>query len=218
MTKEMKKACIAAGLFILLIVLLKLCDVAAIGPAGTQIGLSSLNGAWRDAIGESGFWYVVSTVFGTLSFVVAAFFALLCVLQLVKGKSIKAVDRELKYLMLLYLATLVVYLLFERIIINYRPIIEDGAQYPEASFPSSHTMMAVVILGSALLLVQRYFRQKRLRDILRIVLALMLALIVAGRLLSGVHWFTDIIGGILAGVALLSVYEAMVARKRRHGQ
>ena len=53
-------------------------------------------------------------------------------------------------------------------------------------------------------------KQKTLQLIFTVVFAVMLALIVAGRLISGVHWFTDIIGGLLLSAALLNAYEGLL--------
>ena len=61
------------------------------------------------------------------------------------------------------------------------------------------------------MLVKKYGKKyKTVQLILTVVFAVMLALIVAGRLLSGVHWFTDILGGILISVALLNAYEGLL--------
>ena len=75
----MKKSFLISGicavLFLLLIVVLKTVDVAAIGPAGTEVGLSGINGAVHESLGESHFWYQLTKILGFLSLATAAFFA-----------------------------------------------------------------------------------------------------------------------------------------------
>ena len=62
----MKKKCITSavcfGLFLLLILLIKTVDVAAVGPEGTEIGLSKLNVAVHNLFGENLGWYKVTNV------------------------------------------------------------------------------------------------------------------------------------------------------------
>ena len=51
---------VSGGLFVLLIVLLKTFDVAAIGPMGTEVGFATLNGSVHDALPMNLFWYDLS--------------------------------------------------------------------------------------------------------------------------------------------------------------
>ena len=67
---------------------------------------------------------------------------------------------------------------------------------PVASF----IMLAVMLLG-------RYIRGKALCRALQILCAVIIGVTVIGRLISGVHWFTDIIGGILISAALLALFS-----------
>ena len=211
----MKKKCITAaacfGLFLLLILLVKVVDVAAVGPEGTKIGLSKLNVAIHNMFGEHLGWYKVTNVLGYIAILVALCFAAIGGLQLVYRRSILKVDKEILLLGCLYLVTVVFYVFFEKVVVNYRPMLMPGGEGPEASFPSSHTVLSCVILGSGLGLVKKYARKsKNVQLVLTVVFAVMLALIVAGRLLSGVHWFTDIIGGLLLSAALLNGYEGLL--------
>ena len=211
----MKKKCITSaicfGLFLLLIVLLKTVDVAAVGPEGTEIGLSKLNVAIHNMFGENLGWYKVTNILGYLAILIALGFVAIGGLQLIRRRSVLKVDKEILLLGCLYVVTVIFYVLFEKVIVNYRPILMPDGEGIEASFPSSHTMLSCVILGSGLQLVKKYAKKsKTVQLVLTVIFAVMLALIVAGRLLSGVHWFTDIVGGLLLSVALLNAWEGLL--------
>ncbi|MBE6597399.1 MAG: phosphatase PAP2 family protein [Ruminococcaceae bacterium] len=199
--------------FLVLIFLIKLCDVVAIGPLGSEIGLSSVNGAIRDAIGYSELWYDLSewTIFAALG--TAALFCALGLWQLIRRKSLKRVDADIYLLGGFYLAVVAVYLLFEVLSLNFRPVLVDGEL--EASFPSSHVM----IVGCMLFVCahQLYHRLRsailRISSVAACVALLVFALV--GRLLSGMHWFTDILGGALVGAALVCCYLAIYSAIKR---
>ena len=212
MKKKFIIAAVCFGLFLLLILLVKVVDVAPV-PAveGTEIGLSKLNMAIHDLFGEDLGWYKITNLLGYLAILIALCFAAVGGLQLIYRRSILKVDKELLLLGGLYVVTVIFYVLFEKVIVNYRPMLMPDGTGPEASFPSSHTMLSCVILGSGLGLLKKYTKKnKTIQLVLTVLFAVMLALIVAGRLLSGVHWFTDILGGILLSVALLNAWEGAV--------
>ena len=218
----MKKKCITAaacfGLFLLLILLVKVVDVAAVGPEGTKIGLSKLNVAIHNMFGEHLGWYKVTNVLGYIAILVALCFAAIGGLQLIYRRSVLKVDKEILLLGALYVVTILFYVFFEKVVVNYRPILMPDGEGIEASFPSSHTVLSCVILGSGLDLLQKYAKKnKTVQLVLTVLFAVMMALIVAGRLLSGVHWFTDILGGLLLSAALLNAYHGllMLWKKRK---
>ena len=206
--KTFLTAGILTALTILFVLLVKTVDVAPIGPEGTSVGLSQLNSAVFEQFGTNLTWYKITTILGVFSLGIAGLFALFGLVQLIQRKSLAKVDKEIIALGGLYAATLVVYILFEKVIINYRPIIMPDAEHPEASFPSSHTMMVIVIMGSTITVLGKYFQSKQVQNVLTVVCCVVIGIMVAGRLMSGVHWFTDVLGGILFGAALLSYYAA----------
>ena len=209
----MKSKFIASGIFalafIVLIVLVSVWNVAPIGPEGTEIGLSSINKATHDALGVSEIWYDVTEIFGYVAIATVAVFGLIGVYQIIKRKSIFKVDKKLIALVGLYCLMALAYVLFEIVAVNYRPIIMPGDLHVEASFPSSHTMLVCVIMGSAFVILKDYVKNNALRIALQYVSLAIAALTVAGRLLSGVHWLTDIIGGFLISLALVTLYSAV---------
>ena len=210
MKKKTILSAISAVLFVLLIIMLKTIDVKPLGPADTLIGLSALNTSFHSLTGVDYFLYKVTDILGTLALMVAALFALIGLIQFIKRRSIIKVDGEIKCLGILYIVTLFIYALFEKLIINYRPVILPGDTLPEASFPSSHTMLTLVIMVSTILIVGKYIKDSRLLLSARIICGVIAAVTVIGRLLCGVHWLTDIAGGILISLVLLFLFSAVL--------
>ena len=193
--------------FSLLIVLVKTADVAAIGPEGTTIGLSALNGAVHNAIGYNAIWYKISEIAGALAFPVIAVFAFYGLYQLIKGKGFKAVDKDLYLLAILYISVIAIYIFFELVVINYRPVLEDGNL--AASFPSSHTLLAITVYGSAIIVIKDIVMKREIKAAVIAVLSILMVLTVCARMLSGVHWATDIIGSILLSASLLLLFKSI---------
>ena len=187
-------------LFVLWTVLVLTVDRAPIGPSESIVGLAAFNRTVYDLLCPHTGWHLLSEVLGLLPLATAGGFALLGAWQLIRRRSLRAVDPHLYLLAALYLAVAACYLGFELWIINYRPVLTDGLL--EASYPSSHTMLAICILGSAAVRFTARADKLILRRIAAGAAVLTAVLIVVGRLLSGVHWPSDIIGGILLGVAL----------------
>ena len=211
-----KKYVLTAGIsglvFAVLIILVRFVDVQAIGPEETRIGLSHLNRFVLETLGVHILWYEITDWLGIAAIGTALLFAVGGLAQWAKRKSIWKVDREILALGGLYLILIGLYVLFELLIVNYRPIIMPGSIHPEASFPSSHTMLVCVIMGSAIPLFGKYAKSNVLCTVLRVICAAIIGITVIGRLISGVHWFTDIIGGILISVMLLNLYAEILER------
>ena len=195
--KRVTGAVITGALFAGLIVLLKIYDVAAVGPAGTEVGFSHINQFVHNLTGVNMIWYQITDFIGYGAIAVCGMFAVAGFVQMIKRRSLLKVDREIWALGGLFIAVIGCYVFFEKYIINYRPIIMPGETAPEASFPSSHTVLAFVIFGAIAMMLKDYLQDKRLVSM--------------GRLYCGVHWFTDIIGGILLSATLLFLFAAAVS-------
>ena len=196
-------------LFIMLIVIIKTVDTAKAGVGDTEIGLYHLNIAASKFIGTNMAWYKITEVLGILSILSGAIFGAVGLFQMIKRKSLIKVDKEILSLGGLYILLGIVYGFFEKVIINYRPLIMEGETAPEASFPSSHTVLAVVIMGSIFLILDKYIKNKTVANVLKSLCVAVSVITVIGRLLSGVHWLTDILGGILISICLLSLFKAI---------
>ena len=201
-------------LTVILIALIRFVDVAPIGAQGTSIGLSHLNQFVFDFFGVNMLWYNITDWLGIAAVLTAFLFAIIGLVQLIKRRSLLKVDREILALGVLYLVVIGLYIIFETVIINYRPIIMPDNTRPEASFPSSHTMLVCVIMGSAAMLINRYIKNKTLCRALRAMCFVIIIVTVVGRSIAGVHWFTDIFGGVLISVTLLSLYKEVISREK----
>ena len=194
----------------LLIVLIRLADVRPIGPEGTSVGLSHLNQFIFDRFGVNMLWYEITDWLGVAAVLTAFLFAAAGAVQLIKRRSLLKVDRAILALGGLYIIVIGLYVLFEIMVVNCRPVIMPGSTGPEASFPSSHTMLVCVIMGSAVMLIDRYIEAKALERALKAICAGIIGVTVIGRTISGVHWFTDILGGILISAALLALFSEVI--------
>ena len=199
--------------FVFYTLLVKYVDVAAIGPRGSEVGFSTLNHFFHEMFGMNSFWYHVTKYLGIVPFLLVAFYGVQGFLQLIKTKSIMKVDKELLFLGGLYVLLGITYLVFEKIIINYRPVLLDGEL--EASYPSSHTMLALVICLSSLMILRKYIKNRQLLKYLNLGTIFVMLVLVIGRVLSGVHWISDILGGILISLTLVSFYFTAIKWQKK---
>lgn len=208
---------IFTGLFILLIILVKNVNVRPDGPMESMIGLASLNNGVHNFFGTNYFLYKITEGLGYFSIALALGFVVVGIVQMIKRRSFYKVDRHIRYLGLIYAFLVGVYILFEKLIINYRPVIMQGEEELEASFPSSHTMLTFVILGTAIVVLSKYSFPRAFSLTVKIIFIVLICMMVLFRLMSGVHWFTDIIGGVLIAVALIKLYLGFISvRPRRY--
>ena len=181
-------------------VLVKVVDVKQVGVNETSIGFAAVNQFVFNLFGVNMIWYHITDWLGLVPIFMAMTYALIGLIQLIKSKSLFKVDKEIIILGIFYIIVIALYLFFEKVIVNYRPILMDG--FIEASYPSSHTLMTICLCGSSIIVNRKLFNNKitKFMNILSIAIVL---ITIIGRLISGVHWFTDIIGGIFISIALL---------------
>lgn len=208
-----KKKMILAGLlfllFLLFTVLVDRFDVKPIGPEGSLVGFAGINRYILEIVGMHPFWNTVTNLCGIVSVLVALLFAMIGVFQLIRGKSIRSVDARIIRLGLFYMILLIFYILFECIVINHRPIMIEGSLEP--SYPSSHVMLVMCIMLSAVIQVGTMYPEKRyLYAAVRMMAVLLTGITVWGRVLAGVHWFTDIVGALLISASMVVFYWALL--------
>lgn len=194
--------------FVLWTVLVCFVDVQAIGPEGSSVGFGTLNGYVHDFTGVNMSLYVITDWLGLVPIGTAFGFAVLGLVQLIKRKSLFKVDRSIFALGGFYIVVMAVYILFEMVVINYRPTLIDG--YLEASYPSSTTMLVMCVMPTAMMQLRSRIKNKAFSRCVMIAIAAFIAFMVIGRVVSGVHWITDIIGGALFSAGVVMIYKAII--------
>jgi undecaprenyl-diphosphatase len=176
----------------------------AIGPRDSAVGFATLNRLFHRLTGVHMTLYTVTDWGGLIPVAVALGFAILGLVQWIRRKKIWLVDRSILVLGLFYIAVIAVYLFFERAVINYRPVLIEG--YLEASYPSSTTLLVMCVMPTAMMQCHTRIHRRAVRLCVNLAIAAFIAFMVLGRLFSGVHWLTDIVGGALVSAGLVLVY------------
>lgn len=207
--KNRKKLYVAIGMlavFLLWTVSLLWIDVQKIGESA--VGFATLNGFVRDQIGVNMTLYTITDWLGLVSFGFVLVFGVLGLVQWIKRKHFLQVDQSLLILGGFYLVVMGAYLLFEIFPVNYRPVLINGAL--EASYPSSTTMLVMCVIPTGVMQLQNRIAGNLLRKLISALLYGFLIFMVLGRILAGVHWITDIIGGALLSTSLVLFYCYLV--------
>ena len=194
-------------LAVLFTILVKVVDVKQVGVNGSSIGFATLNQLVFKTTGVNMIWYHITDWLGLVPIFMAMVYGLIGLIQLIKRKSLFKVDKEIIILGLFYIVVISIYILFEKVIVNYRPILMNG--FLEASYPSSHTLMTICLCGSSIIVNRKIFNNK-ITKLINMLSVTIIIITVIGRLISGVHWFTDIIGGILISIALLMTFYSAI--------
>lgn len=211
MKKETNKVfCVAGCLlaaFILWTVVLCFVDVRKIGPQGSAVGLATVNGFVHRLTGTNMTLYAVTDWLGLVPLGIVLLFAAEGLAQWVRRKSIRQVDGGLLVLGGFYVVVMAAYLFFETVVVNYRPVLIEGAL--EVSYPSSTTMLVLCVMPTALMQWNARMKKGPIQRCGAAAIVAFTAFMVIGRLLSGVHWLTDIIGGALLSAGLVMLYRAI---------
>ena len=211
--KENGKRNLMAGMALLVsfaiwTVLIQTVDVQPIGPDGTDVGFAAFNGWFHQQTGVHMAIYVITDWLGLVPIFVCMLFGGVGFVQLIKRRSLAKVDYDIILLGIYYIIVIFGYLIFEMIPINYRPILIEG--FLEASYPSSTTLLVLSVMPTLFFQSNRRLKNSTVKKIIAVLTVLFSAFMVLGRLISGVHWFTDIVGSVMLSTGLFCIYKAIV--------
>ena len=197
-------ALVLLGAFVAWTLLVRFVDVEAIGPQGSSVGFAALNQFVHGATGVNMTLYVITDWLGLVPIFTALGFAVIGLYQWIARRSILRVDHSILALGVFYLAVMAAYVFFEYVVVNYRPVLIEGVL--EASYPSSTTLLTLCVMPTAAIWLSGRMKKGVFRLALDLVIWGFTAFMLVARLISGVHWVTDIVGGILLGAGLVMAY------------
>lgn len=197
--------------FALWTVLIQVIDVQNIGINGTDVGFATINSRFHSLIGVNMTLYSITDWAGLVPIFVCMLFGATGLFQAVKRKSLIKVDSDIIILGVYYVIVILCYLIFEMIPVNYRPILINGIM--EASYPSSTTLLVLCVMPTLVFQVKNRVKNETFKTIICIITILFSFFMVAGRLISGVHWVTDIIGSVFLSAGLYNLYKAFAFNK-----
>ena len=200
--------CILVLAFIVWTVLIQTVDVQPIGQNGTDIGFATFNSLFHELTGVNMTLYTITDWLGLIPLFVCMIFGGIGFIQLVQRKSLFKVDYDIVFLGIYYVIVIFTYLIFEIFPINYRPILIEG--FMEASYPSSTTLLVLSVMPTLNFQVNQRLENVTVRKVICILTSIFSTFMVIGRLASGVHWFTDIVGSIMLSVGMFCIYKAFV--------
>ena len=194
--------------FMLWTVALHFIDIGPIGPENSEVGLAALNEFFHNLIGVNMTLYTVTDWLGLVPIAVGAGFAMLGLSQWITRRSLCKVDYSIFVLGGFYIAVMAIYAIFEIYTVNYRPVLINGCL--EVSYPSSTTMLVMCVMPTALMQLNSRLQSSAVKRLLSVVITAFIVFMIVGRLISGVHWLSDIIGGALVSAGLVLMYRFFI--------
>ncbi|MBQ2686996.1 MAG: phosphatase PAP2 family protein [Clostridia bacterium] len=194
--------------FVMWTVAIRFVDVQAIGPQESSVGFATINQFVHNLTGVHMSLYTITDWLGLVPIMFVMGFGTLGLIQWIKRKHLLKVDYSILVLGGFYIVVLAAYVLFEVLVINYRPVLINGIL--EASYPSSTTMLVMCVMPTAIMQFNTRIKNDVLKRCVTYSITAFIVFMVIGRLVSGVHWFTDIIGGALFSTGLVLMHRAII--------
>lgn len=154
-------------------------------------------------------WDLISDVILVASIASLAVFVFLGIYQLFACKSLLKVDRRLLWMIFPLLLMAITYIIFDKLfVLNVRP---NGSG--ETSFPSTHVMVVATIFMLIAINLPYYIKSKAICILLDLAMLALLVLVCVGRVLSEMHWLSDVLGGLAFALIFAFIYYLIIRRK-----
>lgn len=208
--KEFRFAVCLLIAFVLWTAAIQIVDVQSIGPQGSPVGFAAVNQFVHNLTGVHMSLYMITDWMGLVPIGFVIGFALLGSIQWIKRKHLLKVDYSILILGGFYIVVMALYVFFEIFVVNYRPVLING--YLEPSYPSSTTVLVMCVMPTAIMQFNTRIKNEALKRCGTFAITIYIVFMIIGRLVSGVHWFTDIVGGVLLSAGLVRMYRAIINR------
>ena len=199
--------------FLLWTVAIQFVDMQEIGPQESTVGFATINHFVHNLTGVHMSLYTITDWLGLVPLMFVMGFGTLGLIQWIKRKHLLKVDYSILILGGFYIVVMAVYVLFEMFVVNYRPVLING--YLEASYPSSTTMLVMCVMPTAIMQFNVRIKNDILKRCVSSTIIAFIVFMVIGRLISGVHWFTDIVGGALVSAGLVLMYRSVSGLEKK---
>ena len=220
MKRKSKIRFISGLIFITLFIMWTLAvvsvDVKPVGVNGTSVGFATLNTWFHNLTGVNMTLYNIIDWAGLVPIFICMFFGLVGLVQLIKRKSLLKVDLDIIALGIYYIIVISSYIIFEMIPINYRPILING--FLECSYPSSTTLLVLSVMPTVIFQSNKRLQNPKIKKTTMFITIVFSLFMVIGRLVSGVHWLTDIIGSCFLSAGLFYIYKSVVLLKNNRSE
>ena len=183
-------------------------DIKNIGVNNTTIGFATLNSWFNKTTGTHLMFYSITDWLELLPLLVCVRFGIIGLKQLLSRKKIFLVDHDILLLGIYYIIVILLYLLFDKTCINYRPILIEGKL--EVSYPSSTVLLVLCVMLTLTFQINRRVKNDKTKIYLETLNNIYIIFMLFGRIVSGVHWITDIIGSIILALGLFKLYISFV--------
>lgn len=196
------------ALFIVWTILIGVIDVKPVGVNKTTIGFATINTWFHNLTKVNMTLYDITDWAGIVPVFICMVFGMLGLFQLIKRRSLLKVDFDIIALGVYYVIVILGYLVFEMIPINYRPILING--FMQISYPSSTTLLVLSVMPTVVFQCNKRLQSQKTKKLIELITIIFSLFMVVGRLASGVHWLTDIIGSCFLSAGLFYIYKAVV--------
>ena len=202
--------------FVLWTILIQNVDVQPAGPDGSVIGFAAFNVWFHQMTGVHMLIYTITDWLGLVPVCVCLCFGAAGLIQSIRRRSLLKVDSDIILLGVYYILVILMYLVFEMVPVNYRPVLINGVL--EASYPSSTTLLVLSVMPTLKYQIDRRSENRSIRRMTSIFVILFSVFMMTGRLIAGVHWATDIAGSVLLSSGLFMIYQFAVALADQKGK
>ena len=206
--RELFAGLLFIAIFAIFTLLVQIVDVNPLGVNGTNIGFSTFNCMIHKLCGVNMTLYTITDWAGLVPIFIIISFGIIGFTQLIKRRSLIKVDADILILGVYYIIVATIYVVFEMMSINFRPILING--FMEVSYPSSTTLLVLSVMPTLAEQTSRRYKNSKVKISMYAFTATFSVFMVIGRLISGVHWFTDILGSVIMSVGLYCTYKGFV--------